>query len=169
MDSKAFRGKNLRQEYHIAFELLDDASTLPEDEKALLLTAMSASEGAYAPFSNFHVGCAVQLADGEVVTGNNQENPAFPSSLCAERTALYYLGSQGKGDKVRKLAIRANSPEKLIAAPVTPCGACRQVMLEYERLSGQPVIVLMQGKVGKVLRVTGIAASLLPFGFDIEF
>jgi cytidine deaminase len=159
----------LNQEYHIAFELLDDSSTLAQDEIALLNAAMEASAGAYAPFSNFHVGCAVALADGEVVTGNNQENPAFPSSLCAERTVLYYLGSQGKGGSLRKIAIRADSPGKLIAAPVTPCGACRQVMLEYERLSGQPLVVLMQGKEGKVLRVTGIAASLLPFGFDIEF
>ena len=159
----------MNQEYHIAFELLDDTSTLAQDEIALLETALAASAGAYAPFSNFHVGCAVSLANGEVATGNNQENPAFPSSLCAERTVLYYLGSQGKGDQLRKIAIRADSPGKLIAAPVTPCGACRQVMLEYERLSGQPLVVLMQGKEGKVLRVTGIAASLLPFGFDIEF
>lgn len=157
------------QQYHIAFQLLDDAKGLPADEIALLDAAMEASKIAYAPYSHFHVGCAVALEGGETYTGNNQENPAFPSSLCAERTVLYYVGSQGKGDRVRKIAIRAESPEKVISAPVTPCGACRQVMLEYERLAGQPVVVLMQGKEGKVLRVTGVAASLLPFGFDIEF
>jgi cytidine deaminase len=159
----------LDQHYHIAFQLLDDATGLPDDEVALLDAAMAASAAAYAPYSNFHVGCAVALEGGEVFTGNNQENPAFPSSLCAERTVLYYVGSQGKGNQLRKIAIRAESPEHLIASPVTPCGACRQVMLEYERLSGQPIVVLMQGKEGKVLRVTGVAASLLPFGFDIEF
>lgn len=159
----------MNQEYHIAYELHDSSQGLPEDEVALLEAALHASAGAYAPYSHFHVGCALRLESGEIVTGNNQENPAFPSSLCAERTVLYFVGSQGKGNQIRKIAIRADSPEKLIEAPVTPCGACRQVMLEYERLSGQPLVVLMQGKVGKVLRVTGIAAALLPFGFDIEF
>jgi cytidine deaminase len=159
----------LNQDYHIAFEVLEGSSALAADEAALLATALEASEKAYAPFSNFHVGCAVALEGGEVFTGNNQENPAFPSSLCAERTALYYLGAQGNGGRIRKIAIRATSTQKLIDSPVTPCGACRQVMLEYERLSGQPVVVLMQGQEGKVLRVVGVAKTLLPFGFDIEF
>lgn len=157
------------QSYHIAFRLLDDAGTLPPDEVQLLATALEASKGAYAPYSHFHVGCAVALNDGTVVTGNNQENPAFPSSLCAERTALYYLGSQGKGGQIQKIAIRATSRDKLIGQPVTPCGACRQVMLEYERMSGHPVVVLMQGQDGQVLRVEGVAAALMPFSFDIEF
>lgn len=159
----------MNQEYHIPYALLDSAQGLPADEVALLEAALQASSGAYAPYSHFWVGCAVQLDGGEVLTGNNQENPAFPSSLCAERTVLYYAGAQGKGGKVRKIAVRAQSPQKLIASPVTPCGACRQVMLEYERLGGHPIVVLMQGREGKVLRVTGIAASLLPFDFDIDF
>ncbi|MFN8398221.1 MAG: cytidine deaminase [Bacteroidia bacterium] len=157
------------QSYHIAFRLLDDASTLPTDEVQLLETALEASKGAYAPYSHFHVGCAIALNDGSVATGNNQENPAFPSSLCAERTVLYYLGSQGNGGQIKKIAIRATSRDKLIAQPVTPCGACRQVMLEYERMSGHPVVVLMQGQDGQVLRVEGVAATLMPFSFDIEF
>ncbi len=161
--------KRVSQQINIAFELLDDASTLPADEQALLEAAMEASNGAYVPYSHFKVGCAVSLANGEVMTGNNQENPAFPSSLCAERTVLYYVGSQQKGDQLRKIAIRADSLDKPILAPVTPCGACRQVMLEYERQSGQPLVVLMQGKEGQILKLKGVAASLLPFGFDIDF
>jgi cytidine deaminase len=159
----------LNQDYHIAFQVLDTAAELSADEGALLASALEASTRAYAPFSQFHVGCAVALDGGEVYLGNNQENPAFPSSLCAERTALYYIGAQGKGDVIRKIAIRATSPLKLISSPVTPCGACRQVMLEYERLSGQPIVVLMQGQTGKILRLSGVATALLPFGFDIEF
>ncbi len=159
----------MNQDYHIAFQLWDDPTGLLPDEVALLDQALEASKAAYAPFSNFHVGCAVALEGGEVYLGNNQENPAFPSSMCAERTALYFIGAQSKGDIVRKIAIRATSPQKLIASPVTPCGACRQVMLEYERLSGQPIIVLMQGATGKVLRLSGVATALLPFGFDIDF
>lgn len=157
------------QSYHIPYRLLDDAAGLPPDESALLDAALLASAGAYAPYSHFHVGCAIALADGTVATGNNQENPAFPSSLCAERTVLYYLGSQGHGGSIRKIAIRATSRDKAISQPVTPCGACRQVMLEYERMSGQPLVVLMQGLSGQVLRVEGVAAALMPFSFDIEF
>lgn len=148
---------------------MDGKADLAADEAALMDAALEASKKAYAPFSNFHVGAAVALENGEVFLGNNQENPAFPSSLCAERTVLYYIGAQAKGNQIRKIAIRATSTQKLISAPVTPCGACRQVMLEYERLSGQPIVVLMQGQEGKILRVIGVAAALLPFGFDIEF
>lgn len=154
---------------HIPFELYDDAAALPADEQALLADALRASEGAYVPYSHFRVGAAVALEGGEVISGNNQENPAFPSSLCAERTVLYFIGSQQKGHLIRKIAIRADSLDKLINTPVTPCGACRQVMLEYERMAKNPLVVLMQGKEGQILRVNGVAASLLPFGFDIEF
>lgn len=109
------------------------------------------------------------MADGETMTGNNQENPAFPSSLCAERTVLYYAGAHGKTTQVRKIAIRATSLDKLIQSPVTPCGACRQVMLETERQAATDLIVLMQGAEGNILRLKGVAKSLLPFGFDIAF
>ena len=153
---------------HIPFELLE-ADALPADERELLAQAMEASALAYAPWSRFQVGCALQMVDGSVMTGNNQENPAFPSSLCAERTALYYAGAQGKGADIRKIAIRASSLEKVIDQPATPCGACRQVMLEYERLARTDLVVLMQGKEGKVLKVNGVGKTLLPFGFDIEF
>lgn len=159
----------MNQNIHIAFELLDNPSSLPEDEQELLVSALKASEGAYVPYSHFRVGCAVQLSTGEVILGNNQENPAFPSSLCAERTVLYFVGSQQKGNLIRKIAIRADSLDKPILSPVTPCGACRQVMLEYERQSGQALVILMQGKEGQILKLKGVAASLLPFGFDIDF
>lgn len=162
--------KELSQERHIIpYSLHDGPSTLAEDEQKLLDTALTAAGAAYAPFSQFHVGCAVQMQNGDIMTGNNQENPAYPSSLCAERTILYYAGSQGRSQDVRKLAIRAYSPLKHVGNPVTPCGACRQVMLETERLAGEPLVVLMQGADGKILRLEGVAASLLPFGFDIAF
>jgi cytidine deaminase len=159
-------GQNI---HHIPFEIFDDVEALAPDEHALLATALLACDGAYAPFSHFQVGCAVLLADGSVMTGNNQENPAFPSSLCAERTVLYYAGAHGHSAQVRKIAVRARSLDKHIGSPVTPCGACRQVMLETERQSGGDLVVLMQGVDGKVLRVVGVAKSLLPFGFDIAF
>ncbi len=154
---------------HIPFERIPDPSTLPEDEQQLLAAALEATEGAYVPYSQFQVGCALLLEGGEIMTGNNQENIAFPSSLCAERTVLYYCGSQGKAERIRKMAIRARSERVEINRPVTPCGACRQAMLEYERLAGHDFVVLMQGVSGEVLRVAGIAKTLLPFSFDIEF
>lgn len=155
--------------HYIPFEVFDSPRDLAPDERALLVTALQACDGAYAPFSHFQVGCAVLLADGSVMTGNNQENPAFPSSLCAERTVLYYAGAHGQSPHVRKLAVRARSLDKHIGSPVTPCGACRQVMLETERQANTELVVLMQGADGKILRVVGVAKSLLPFGFDIAF
>lgn len=146
-----------------------DTSSLSVDERELLEAALQASEKAYVPYSHFHVGCALLLEGGEVILGNNQENVAYPSSLCAERTALYFCGSQGKGADIRKIAIRARSGRKAIDRPVTPCGACRQVMLEYERIAERDIVVLMQGESGEVLRVDGVAKTLLPFSFDIEF
>lgn len=158
----------MNESVEIQYEMLD-ASQLPEDERLLLADALEISGAAYVPYSHFQVGCALQLDSGEIITGNNQENAAFPSGLCAERTALFYAGSQNKIPGLRKIAIRANSLDKLINQPVTPCGACRQVMLEYERMVGSDLVVLMQGKEGKVLKVKGVAKTLLPFGFDIEF
>ncbi len=153
----------------LSYGWIEDASALDPDEQALLTQALDACSLAYAPYSHFHVGCAVGLADGHVVTGNNQENQAFPSGICAERTALFYAGSQGHSAHVRKIAIRARSAKVAVNRPGTPCGACRQVMLEYERLAGQDLVVLMQGESGPVLRLVGVAKTLLPFAFDIEF
>ncbi|MEM7371731.1 MAG: cytidine deaminase [Bacteroidota bacterium] len=155
--------------HEIRFQRFEDSSELEAFEAELLAHALTAAKQAYAPFSRFHVGCAVRLADASIVLGNNQENRAFPSGLCAERTALFHLGSIGKGHLVRTIAIRAYSEKKDIPVPVTPCGACRQVMVEYEQLGGNPWVVLMQGSSGHILRVTGVQSSLLPFGFDIDF
>lgn len=155
--------------HDIPYERIADATTLSPGEQALLTAALAATDAAYAPFSRFRVGCAARLADGSIHTGNNQENIAFPSALCAERTLLYYLGSQGRAGEVRTLAIRARSELKPITQPVTPCGACRQVIVEYERMSPLPFVLLMQGETGEILRLQGAEACLLPFAFAIDF
>ena len=154
---------------NIEYEIFDNAADLPADEVQLLAQAETAASGAYAPFSEFNVGCAIEMESGEVMSGNNQENLAYPSGLCAERVILFFANSQGKGKDIRKIAVRAFSKNVDVDVPVTPCGACRQVMLEYERMAGQPFIVLMQGAKGKILKVTGVENSLLPFGFNIDF
>ncbi|MEL6654078.1 MAG: cytidine deaminase, partial [Bacteroidota bacterium] len=112
----------MKKEISIQYELFDSVTDLPEDEALLLESALRATDTAYAPFSNFLVGCALQLADGSIITGNNQENIAFPSGMCAERTALFYAGSLGKGADIRKLAVRARTEHKALNVPVMPCG-----------------------------------------------
>lgn len=152
---------------HIPYEIVE-VGDLPQEEQQLLQAALDATEGAFAPYSGFHVGCSLLLEDGEIISGNNQENVAYPSGLCAERTALFYAGSIGKADQIRKMAIRATSVNFEVNEPPTSCGACRQVMVEYEKRTGHDFVVLMQGKSGKVLRLNGVKKCLLPFSFDLE-
>lgn len=156
-------------ELRIIWDRFDDPAQLPEDEQRLLQVALDACTFAHAPYSHFHVGAALLLCDGSVLTGNNQENIAYPSGLCAERTALFHAGAMGRGPDVRKIAIRGISPRNTISSPATPCGACRQVMAEYERMGPEPWIILCQGATGPVFRFRGVAGSLLPFIFNIDF
>ncbi len=157
-----------RKAYEFSYERLP-AAALAADEQALLERALAACEQAYAPFSAFRVGAALLLEDGSIFTGNNQENVSFPVGTCAERAVMFYVASQGRAADIRKVAVRARSDKKTISQPVTPCGACRQVMVEYERMAGLPFVVLMQGLEGDVLRLEGAEACLLPFGFDVDF
>ncbi|MEL6676981.1 MAG: cytidine deaminase, partial [Bacteroidota bacterium] len=147
----------------LSFERFASAADLPADEQALLQAALEATEQAYAPYSEFKVGAALLMADGSIITGNNQENLAYPSGLCAERVAFFHAGSLGKGKEIRKVAVRARSDRKPITEPVMPCGGCRQVMVEYEQMSPTPYIVLSQGESGEVLRLVGLQQNLLPF------
>jgi cytidine deaminase len=157
----------LKKTKNIEFEQFESSAELPQDEQELLSQAMKATENAYAPYSEFFVGAAVALSNGEIVLGNNQENGAFPSGLCAERTALFSVGAAGKSSMIRKIAIRAHSTRFKMDQAVGPCGACRQVMIEYERLSGHPMVVLLQGETGDIIRLEGVFENLLPFTFDL--
>ena len=154
---------------HISYELYENASDLPPGEAELLEQALKATALAHAPFSGYRVGCAVLLEDGEVVLGNNQENVAFPSGLCAERTALFAIGAAGKIPMVQKMAIRAYSVNLEVSSPPASCGACRQVMVEYERQAGHPIVVLTQGAQGDILRLESIGKCLMPFAFEGKF
>lgn len=158
-----------RKELNIQYEQFEQEADLAPDEQALLRAAMEATDGAFAPFSDFYVGAAVALDDGSIWTGNNQENASFPAGTCAERSVLFYLGSQQKGKHIRKIAVRARSLRKAISAPVMPCGVCRQVMLEYEQMAAQELVILCQGAAGQIIRFTGVGRSLMPFAFDTDF
>lgn len=119
---------------------------LNKTEQDLMTSAMEATTRSYAPYSKFSVGAAALLANGIVVTGTNQENAAYPSGLCAERTTLFYANSQYPDQPVLTLAIAARTEKDFIDLPIPPCGACRQVILETEKRYKQPIRILLYGK-----------------------
>ncbi len=136
---------------------------LTADEAELVRAAARATDNSYAKYSHFRVGAAVRLNDGRIVIGANQENAAFPSGLCAERTAIFAAQAQNPDQPVRCLAIAAADDDGLRAKPVSPCGACRQVILEIEDRYQQPVEILLCGTVG-VYRIKSVK-DLLPLSF----
>jgi cytidine deaminase len=139
---------------------------LPEATQKLLLMAREASLRAYAPYSGYKVGAAVLLANGEIVTGNNQENAAYPSGLCAERTALFYASSRFPRVAVKSIAVSTLSNDLSSEEIAKPCGGCRQVMAEYEDLAGTPIQIILDGR-STITVVNGID-TLLPFRFKKE-
>lgn len=140
---------------------------LPDADRRLMEQALEARSKAYAPYSHFYVGAAVLLDDGTVVQGNNQENVAYPSGLCAERTALFAAAANNPGKRVTAIAISAYSDDFEVNTPVYPCGACRQVMSEYERLGNGKIRIIMMGASGTVQVVDGLI-NLLPAIFEAD-
>lgn len=136
---------------------------LNEADKKLVEMAKNATTTSYAPYSKFHVGAALLLDNGEIITGSNQENAAFPSGTCAERTTIFYASARYPGVKFRKLAIAAYTNGEFVENPISPCGACRQAILEYEKRE-EPIEILLAGK-NSVYKLQGIRA-LLPLCFD---
>ncbi|MDR2691820.1 MAG: cytidine deaminase [Dysgonamonadaceae bacterium] len=137
------------------------------EEKNIVDKAKEAVFRAYAPYSGFKVGAAALMENGEIITGNNQENIAFPSGLCAERTTLFYAHSQYPGEAVRALAVAAHTKGDFIDRPISPCGACRQVMLETEMRFRRRVKVILYGK--KEIYIIENIKDLLPLAFDQDF
>lgn len=137
---------------------------LDERTRELVDAARAAVGGSYAPYSNFHVGAAIRLDNGVIVTGANQENVAYPSGTCAERAACYYAGAQYPEARFEEIAIAAVGTNGLpTARPTAPCGACRQALLEYEMLSGHHVPVYLAGA-EEIVRLPSVA-STLPLAF----
>jgi cytidine deaminase len=138
-------------------------SEAPEIYRELIESAIDATANAYAPYSYFNVGAAVLLKNGKIIEGSNQENAAYPSGLCAERVALFSANTQYPDTKVLAIAIAAVTDGKQVDM-ITPCGACRQVLLEVEKRYQSPVKILLCGK--KEIYMAESAASLLPLNFD---
>jgi len=138
---------------------------LATEQQHLLELAIEATSRSYAPYSDFHVGAAVRLDNGEIVIGCNQENAAYPSGLCAERTALFAAGSQYPNIGVETLAIAARGTDgELTDEPVGPCGSCRQVIIESETRAKHPIRILLYGK-RHIYMVEGIR-ELMPLSFS---
>ena len=140
-----------------------DLNELNDKEKQLVQAAKDATKNAYAPYSNFHVGAAALLDNGIIVKGNNQENAAYPSGLCAERVAIFHVGANYPDQKVLQMAIVARPADKDFIEAY-PCGGCRQVLLEYQNKQKTPIELLMVQPNDQILKVN--ADQLLPFGFD---
>ena len=157
-----------KQQFVCPYTVYDHADELNADDAELMRKAHEAARNAYAPYSNFHVGAAVRLANGGVVLGNNIEIAAYPSGLCAERVAIFAAMAQYPGMPIQALAVTAWSPSKPIEEPVAPCGACRQVMVEVEQASKCPLRILCQGDTGPIMVFDGVE-SLMPFIFLDKF
>lgn len=136
---------------------------LSQSDRELVSAAMEATKGSYAPYSKFRVGAAARLANGLVFTGANQENAAYPSGLCAERTTLFAANAQYPDQPVLALAIAARKGNRFMPTPISPCGACRQVISGVEDRFGHPVRILLFGTEG-IYECNGIDA-LLPLRF----
>ena len=137
---------------------------LPADYKRLVDEAKRVTKDAYAPYSKFHVGAALLLANGEIVSATNQENAAYPSGMCAERVTMFYANSRYPNLPPKALAIASFAEGDFLDEPITPCGACRQVLLETEMRYGADINVLLYGKRG--VYVVSSVKALLPLSFD---
>ncbi len=139
-------------------------SEFSEEDRLLIEKSRESAKNAYAPYSHFKVGAAVLLENGQIVTGNNQENAAYPSGLCAERTAVFYASSQFPEIPFRKIAISSVSPEQNGTNPTSPCGACRQALIEYENKFNRKIEVILISENGEAY-VFDSVTQLLPYSF----
>ena len=144
--------------------ILAHLNELSAQEQQLVANAKSAFKTAYAPYSGFLVGASVLLENGEVINGSNQENIAYPSGLCAERVALFYAGAKFPDVKINTVAISVLSKNFEVKDVISPCGACRQVMAEYEDKQHRPIKVILHSPTDEVL-IANKVEDLLPFMF----
>jgi cytidine deaminase len=150
--------------YQFGYDVYPSIDHLEAADASLLRLAIQVSAHAYAPYSHFHVGAAARLLNGELVTGTNQENAAYPVGICAERVLLSTASSLYPGVGIQTLAISYQSKEVRSDHPISPCGICRQTLLEFEMRTQQPIRLLLAGTAGEVY-VIPKASVLLPLSF----
>lgn len=149
-------------------QVYDNLEECPEEVQSLMHEAFKARDNAYAPYSKFNVGAALILEDSHIITGSNQENAAYPSGLCAERTAIFYAGAAHPDKKIMMMALSASSKKHQATTPIPPCGACRQAISEYELKQNTPIQIYFMGAAGKVVKANSLS-ELLPLAFDKSY
>ncbi|MAN28924.1 MULTISPECIES: cytidine deaminase [Mesonia] len=156
------------KEIKTSYFVYDNLEELEEADQSLMQKACGIRDKAYAPYSKFMVGAAIHLANGEIITGNNQENAAYPSGLCAERNAIFQAGAQFPNEKILTIAISVKSQNKKVIVPAPPCGACRQAIAEYEFKQESPIKIMFMAEIGKVIQVNSLL-DILPLAFDSSY
>lgn len=154
----------MERNFTIKYKEFASSSLLQPEEKRLLDAAIEAADGSYAPYSHFNVGAAVEMENGEIISSANQENAAYPSGLCAERSALFYAHSKYPDKAIVAIAVAAKCNGKVTERPTYPCGACRQVLQESQQRGGKKIKIII-GSATKV-QVIDSVSQLLPFAFD---
>lgn len=152
------------KKYEFEYEVYNDISELSEKDAWLLTEARTVTEQAYAPYSNFHVGAVAMLENGQVVAGTNQENASYPVGICAERVLLGSVATLHPNVPIESIAISYSSETVKSDHPISPCGMCRQALLEYETRLSKPIRLILSGQEGKVY-IIKTASLLLPFAF----
>lgn len=158
----------MNKEIKISYHHFNNFDELDETEKKLFLMAKEVREKAYAPYSKFLVGCAVLLENGEIVVGSNQENAAYPSGLCAERTTIFWTSANYPNVKIKKIFVIGAPQNATTSLPIPPCGACRQSLLEYETKQEEAIEIYFSSINGEVCKTKSIK-DLLPFSFDKSY
>jgi len=154
----------MKKDFQFSYEILPSWKDLSVEDQGLVDKAYEVLESAYAPYSNFKVGAAVRLGDDSIITGSNQENAAYPSGLCAERVALFYIGSNFPKQSIQTICIVAKGDLIPVDKLLSPCGACRQVMLETENRQKNKIRVIIVNRDHRTMIVSSVI-DLLPFGF----
>ncbi len=155
----------MKQKFEFEYESFESAELLSTADQSLLATAKDATETAYAIYSNFKVGAAALLSNGQIVIGSNQESASYPVGICAERTLLNSIGSQHPKETIIAMAISYHPVGKPSDEPLSPCGMCRQSLLDYENRYEAPIKIILAGFTGSVM-IFKSASQLLPFGFN---
>ena len=153
--------------FQFSYEVFEDSSELNEKDAWLLTEAREVTTQAYAPYSKFYVGAVAMMANGKVVAGTNQENASYPVGICAERVLLGTVATLHPGMEVESIAISYNSEDIKSDHPISPCGMCRQSLLEYETRTKKPIRLILSGQEGRVY-VIKTASQLLPFAFTSD-
>jgi len=154
----------MKKQINIEIEVYNNINELNAIDQSLVMEAKKIALQAYAPYSKFCVGAALLLENGKIISGNNQENAAYPSGICAERTAIFYANAQYPKQAIKALAVVVYKNKEYSENAVTPCGSCRQVMLESENKTQTPMRVIMAGE--KQIYIAQSVKDLLPLSFD---